>query len=120
MWKCKRLGLFARIVRAPCTCTLKCKNRENFDDFLGIQQKNSVKKQKHREIFLILSIGIQFDNFLGYKKITKNRESLFTSFIGIQFDDFWNVKKITKSWKIREISRKPKNSRIIIFNLKRH
>ena len=29
-------------------------------------------------------------------------------------------KKITKSWKNREISRKPKNSRIIIFNLKRH
>ena len=31
MWKCKRLGLFARIVRAPCTCTLKTNHSQKYE-----------------------------------------------------------------------------------------
>ena len=75
-----------------CTVYLHTKMQKivkNLTIFLGYN-KNILSISKN--IVKIFSIGIQFDNFLGYKTITKNRESLFTSFIGIQFDDIFDKK----------------------------
>ena len=120
MWKCKRLGLFARIVRAPCTCTLKCKKSWKFWRFFWDTTKSFCQKAKTSWNFFDFLNRNSIWQFFGLQKIHKKSWKFVYFLYRNSIWRFLECKKITKSWKNREISRKPKNSRIIIFNLKRH